>query len=264
MFRNYLISLAIFLSHWATFMEIHAVAEDPSSVVIVHGAWGGAHHWRAVDELLTRQHRLTVRRVSLTGLGERSHLATRDINLDTHIRDLVNVIEFDDLSSLVLVAHSYGGVVAQGVVQAIPDRIARVIYIDSHLLETGECYLTHHMELREKVTRRANEAGDGFLIPVDWDNPMRDVPHPIATLTQPIELSANYHERTPATYWLLADGRPPEQDDRHRYYRRAVDLGWETKVFDWNHNPQRDRPVDLTEELISCFDLPPQKNAPQE
>ncbi|NNE00954.1 MAG: alpha/beta hydrolase [Pirellulaceae bacterium] len=227
---------------------------DHAPIVIIHGAWGGAHHWKAIDDSLTHEHGRTVRRASLTGLGERSHLASRSVNLSTHIRDVVNLIEFDDLNSVVLIAHSYGGIVAQGVVEKIPDRINQVIYIDSHLLDDGECYFTHHSELREKLTGRANEAGDGYLIPVDWENPMRDTPHPLATLVQPIQLDRAVQDRVAASYWLLADGKTPQQDTRYRYYECALDRGLTTKVFPWNHNPQRDRPSDLVREIVAVLD----------
>lgn len=230
------------------------VAEDTRPIVIIHGAWGGAHHWKAVDDALTHKHGRTVRRASLTGLGERSHLASPEVNLDTHIRDVVNLIEFDDLNSVILVAHSYGGVVGQGVVEAIPKRISEVIYIDSSLLEDGECCVEHDPEDREKYTRRAKEEGDGWLIPVDWPNPMRDTPHPLATFLQPIKLTSDIHKQVPAAYWLLADGKPAEQDKRYRFYQRAVERKLKVKVFSWGHNPQRERPQELVKELVACIE----------
>lgn len=237
----------------ATLLAGPAMAEDKPPIVIVHGAWGGPHHWKAVAHSLTHDHGRSVRRASLTGLGERSHLVSREVNLDTHIRDVVNLIEFDDLKSAVLIAHSYGGAVAQGVVDAIPERIAKVIYVDSSVLEDGECVVTHNDESRHKYTQRAKEAGNGYLIPVDWDNPMRDTPHPLATFLQPLKLKPGSHKTVPASYWLLADGKPAEEDDRYRYYKWAIDRGWDAKVFPWGHNPQRDRPADLVNELVKAI-----------
>lgn len=226
------------------------IAGDHGPVVIIHGAWGGAHHWKSVDDLLTQKHGRTVRRASLTGLGERSHLATPQVNLNTHIQDVVSLIEFDDLKSVTLIAHSYGGVVAQGVVNTIPDRLAQVIYIDSHLLKDGECYFTHHADKRKHFTQRANDAGDGWLIPVDWKNPMLDTPHPLATLEQAIRLEKANQDQVPAVYWLLADGKHAELDERCRYCERAMDQGMRAKIFPWKHNPQRDIPDDLVRALV--------------
>lgn len=228
----------------------------PSStapVVIVHGAWGGAHHWRAVAGELAGKYTGTIRRASLTGLGERAHLASPSVNLQTHIQDVVNLIEFDDLDSVILIGHSYGGVVISGVADAIPKRIRKLIYLDAHLLNHGEAYLTRHPDEQAKLTKRANEAGDGYLIPVDWKNAMRDVPHPLATLTQPLMLTNTASEDIPSTYWLFADGGPAEGDKRFRYYQRAEKRGWPVRVFRWGHNPQRHRPADVVAELLTEF-----------
>ena len=225
-------------------------AADPNDVVIIHGAWGGAHHWKAVGDELAREHGFTVRRVSLTGLGERSHLASPDIDLATHVQDVVNAIEFDDLQSIILVGHSYGGAVATGVADAIPDRIKRVIYIDSHLLEDGESYLTNHPQLAAKLAARAREAGDGWLIPVDWDNSVRDTPQPLRTLTDPIKLTDRSADNHESEFWLLTDGGKAEDDDRYRYLQRAAQRGWKTRVFPWNHNPHRSRPKEVVTELV--------------
>ena len=156
-------------------------------VVIVHGAWGGSHHWKAVADDLTHNHGRIVRRVSLTSLGPRAHLASPKIDLNTHIQDVVNAIEFDGLDNVLLVAHSYGGVVASGVVDRISDRISHVLYLDAHLLSDGEAYLTHHPEMKARLIKRANEAGDGWQIPVDWTNHVRDVPHPACDVDPAIE-----------------------------------------------------------------------------
>jgi pimeloyl-ACP methyl ester carboxylesterase len=233
--------------------ETSAVSGEAGPIVVVHGAWGGAHHWKSVADSLQHDHGRSVRRVSLTGLGERSHLASKQIDLTTHIQDVVNAIEFDDLKSVILIAHSYGGAVASGVVDAIPDRVAQVIYIDAHLLKHGECYLTHHEEKRVSLIKRANEAGDGWLIPVDWKNTVRDTPHPLATLTQPIELKGPDPKHVEFSYWLLADGKPAEQDERYLYFQRAEKRGWSTRVFPWNHNPQRQRPSDLVAAIVEAL-----------
>lgn len=229
-------------------------AETDHPIVIVHGAWGGSHHWKAVANELTQKHGHIVRRVSLTGLGPKQHLATPDVGLDTHIQDVVNAIEFDDLQDVIVIAHSYGGVVASGVAHKIPARLAHVYYLDSHLLEDGECYLTHHADAREQLTKRAAEAGDGWLIPVDWPNHVRDVPHPLATLTQAVKLDHPDGASVAASYWLFADGRPAEQDSRHRYLERAKTRGYTTRVLDWNHNPQRERPTDVATAIDKAID----------
>jgi pimeloyl-ACP methyl ester carboxylesterase len=105
--------------------------------VIVHGAWGGSWAFRRVETLL-RDKGCNVYRPSLTGLGERVHLATPDVGLSTHINDVVNMILFEDLHDVILVGHSYGGMVITGVADRLPDRILRLIYIDAFVPSDGE------------------------------------------------------------------------------------------------------------------------------
>lgn len=252
MFARHYLSVIIFCLGIATPPQVFAQESD-HAVVIVHGAWGGSHHWKSVAEKLAETHSGTIRRVSLTGLGERVHLASPDVDLQTHIRDVTNVIEFDDLQSVILIGHSYGGVVASGVVDAIPERISKVMYLDAHLLNDGEAYLTNHPNDLARLTQRAQEAGDGYLIPVDWKNNVCDVPHPLATLTQPLRLTNQAREEVPSTYWLFADGKPAEDDERFDYFQRAKSRGWPVSVFSWGHNPHRGRPGELAAALLAAF-----------
>src|SRR5256886_12183971 len=104
--------------------------------VIVHGAWGGGWDWITVDSMLTR-HGHRVVRVTLTGLGERLHLASPDVGLETHINDVVNKIVWDDLHDVVLVGHSYGGMVITGVADRLPQRVRRLGYPEAFLPHSG-------------------------------------------------------------------------------------------------------------------------------
>ena len=100
-----------------------------STVVIVHGAWGGAHQWKAVAAALQEISEARVHRVTLTGQGERVHLASPKNDLSTHIQDVVNVIKFEQLQEVVLIGHSYGGAVISGVANQIPDKLSQLIYL---------------------------------------------------------------------------------------------------------------------------------------
>jgi len=95
-----------------------------ATYVLVHGAWHGGWCWGPVRTLL-RNHQVFA--PSLTGLGERKHLARPDIDLDTHIEDIVSLLEMEDLRDVVLVGHSYGGMVITGVADRAADRIGLVI-----------------------------------------------------------------------------------------------------------------------------------------
>lgn len=108
-----------------------------ATFVIVHGAWSGGHAWRKVRPLL-RAAGHEVFTPALTGLGERAHLANPDVDLDTHLGDVVGVLEYEDLHQVVLVGHSYGGVVITGVADRLASRLAELVYLDAEVPEDGQ------------------------------------------------------------------------------------------------------------------------------
>src|SRR5881409_512492 len=113
-----------------------------TTFVLVQGAWIGSWYWKRVrGRLQDAGH--DVFTPTLTGLGERSHLLTRDINLETHILDVVNLIRWEELSDVVLCGHSYGGCVVTGAADRIPERIRSLVYLDAFVLEDGENLSQH-------------------------------------------------------------------------------------------------------------------------
>jgi len=107
------------------------------TIVLVHGAWHGAWCYRRVAELLRRSG-YRVYTPTLTGLGERSHLLSRSINLSTHIADIANLIRWEEIEQFVLVGHSYGGMVVTGVADAMSDRVSALVYLDGILATAGK------------------------------------------------------------------------------------------------------------------------------
>jgi pimeloyl-ACP methyl ester carboxylesterase len=108
-----------------------------ANFVLVHGAWIGGWCWRPNAQAL-RKAGHEVFTPTLTGLGERSHLMNPSINLDTHIADIVNVIKHEELSDVVLVGHSYGGMVVTGVADALAEKIRSLVYLDAFVPESGQ------------------------------------------------------------------------------------------------------------------------------
>ena len=105
--------------------------------VLVHGGWVGGWYWRRVSPLLEAAgHRVLV--PTLTGLGERAHLCSLGVNLDTHIEDVANVLTFEDLHNVVLVGHSYGGIVITGVAEHAAERLAHLCYLDAFVPSNGQ------------------------------------------------------------------------------------------------------------------------------
>jgi len=134
-----------------------------STYVLVHGAWHGGWCWKKVTPSL-RAAGHDVHTPTLTGLGERAHLASPAINLDTHIADVVNAIEAEELSEVVLVGHSYGGMVVTGVADRLSPRLRRVVYLDAFLPESGKCLLDYlHPDRRAAIEQGAQS---GFVDPL--------------------------------------------------------------------------------------------------
>ena len=111
-----------------------------TTFVLVHGGWHGGWCWRRVTPLLLAQGH-AVHTPTLTGVGDRAHLAAPSIGLDTHVQDVVEVLELDDLRDVVLVGHSAGGAVVRGVAQRCADRLREVVHLDAFVPEPGRSVL---------------------------------------------------------------------------------------------------------------------------
>ena len=241
----------------AAAVEKKLAEADTNPIVIVHGAWGGRHHWKDTVAKLEETWKGPIYRATLTGLGERSHLASPSVNLETHINDVKNLIEFEELKNVILIGHSYGGIVISGVADRIHERIAKLAYLDASLLDSGENFFTHDPDpdRQKDLTKLANEAGDGWAIPVYWPNSMRDAPHPLATMTDKLILKNDARKNIPAEYWVFTDGDSLEKDKRIFYYQRAKERGYTVKVFQWGHNPQFESPKKVADEMLKMASM---------
>ena len=228
-----------------------AKSETPSkpTIVIVHGAWGGGWAFKKVEALL-RQKGFDVYRPQLTGQGDRVHLARPDIGLNTHIDDVVNTILYEDLRDIVLVGHSYGGMVISGVADRVPDRIKRLVYLDAMVPNDGDSVVTLARgggEFLKQMTK-----GD-YVVPV-WVKPEQppphDVPQALKTFTDAIVLKNEAARKVPATYILTVDkGKEAKDDDFFPQSVRAKERGWSMLQLASDHNPQWSAPEALADLL---------------
>jgi len=141
------------------------VRRQPRSYVLVHGAWHGGWCWRRVADLLKAQgHRVFC--PTLTGLGERAHLLSRDVNMTTHINDVIAVLEAEELEDVVLVGHSYGGIVITGVAARAKSRLWQLVYLDSAIVEDGESWSSAHSPQVQAERRKLAEPSGGVSMPV--------------------------------------------------------------------------------------------------
>ncbi|MBC7587009.1 MAG: alpha/beta hydrolase [Chitinophagaceae bacterium] len=251
--------LFLLVCFYTSFQNIHAQI-IPENYVIVHGAWGGAWDWKKVDSLLSATGN-KVYRVTLTGLGEKYHLANAKIGLYTHIYDVVNTILFEDLHNVVLVGHSYGGMVITGVADSLSSRIKRLVYIDALLPNNGENVISAKgAGVSERLKQMsANLTKDSLIIPT-WVKAgamfPKDVPHPAKTFLDTLWLKNKAALKLPATYILTVDaGKKPEEDDFAVFADRAKKRGFTYYQMDnTGHTPERSKPRELVELM-----LPPKK-----
>jgi pimeloyl-ACP methyl ester carboxylesterase len=189
-------------------------------------------------------------RPQLTGQGERVHLAGPNVGLNTHIDDVVNMILYEDLHDIILVGHSYGGMVITGVADRVPDRIKRLVYLDAFLPNDGESVMSI-------VGARADFLkpmikGD-YIVP-PWvkpdQPPPHDVPQSLKTFTDPIVLKNKAARDLPATYILTVDkGKEAKDDDFYTQSQRAKERGWPVLQLTADHNAQWSAPDALVEML---------------
>lgn len=222
------------------------------TVVLVHGAWGGGWDWKNVEDEL-RARGAEVYRATLTGLGERHHLASADVGLDTHITDVENLVTWERLDDVILVGHSYGGMVITGVAERIPDRIRHLVYVDAMVPFDGECVISIMNPGSCGSLDAVQGQVDGLLTPrwVQPDTPPpSDVPHPAKTFVDAIELAGTPGNGRPASYILTRDA-PGQEDGFDRAADRARELGWPVTEVVASHNLQRDDPAWLADFIVA-------------
>src|SRR6266700_5341846 len=138
----------------------------PKTFVLAHGSWHGGWCWRRVaDQLRAKGH--VVYAPSYTGMGDRAHLLSKDITISTFAEDLVQVIQSEELTNVVLVGHSFGGVPISGVADRIPEKIAHLVYLDSVLVESGRSAFSYYppAEVDARI-KAAEKATNGVAVPV--------------------------------------------------------------------------------------------------
>jgi pimeloyl-ACP methyl ester carboxylesterase len=228
--------------------------------VLVHGAWHGGWCWRRVADLLeARGHKVFA--PTLTGLGERSHLLSAAINLDTHITDVVNVLKWEDLTDVILCGHSYGGWPITGAIEQALERISSVVYLDAFLPENGQKPLDLASEFARKGTLEAMAKGElGRSNPSAATFHVNDkdrawvesklTPQPIGVMLQPIKLT-DAVERVKKKIYIRAPQYPQPAFDAF-YRAKKADPSWRTYEAACGHDVMVDAPEWLFEALLEA------------
>jgi pimeloyl-ACP methyl ester carboxylesterase len=227
-----------------------------STYVLVHGAWGGSYGWRKVRPLLQHAGH-DVFTPSLTGLGERAHLASPAVNLSTHIQDVANAIWYEDLSDIILVGHSYGGMVVTGVAERMPERIQHLVYLDAFLPADGQSLYDmggggprDTTDWRVKPLQRTENSSDPEA---EW-NRLRRLDHPRATLEEKVHLSVPLESRPFSLTYVVATERPEPGEifDRIAETLRP-NPRWSVREIPGGHNMIRTNPAGLVRLFIELF-----------
>jgi pimeloyl-ACP methyl ester carboxylesterase len=227
-----------------------------TTYVLVHGAWSGSHTWRKVRPLL-RAEGHEVFTPSLTGLGERIHLASPQVNLSTHVQDVVNMIRFEDLNDFVLLGYSYGGMVVTGALRHIGDRVRHLVYLDAFVPGDGQSLYT--------LTGQSpvEDFGQNWLIqpvPREFDNPeeaawamARRVAHPRGCFTEPVQLDRPL-EQYDFTRTYIKALQPPRGQGAGAFWdaadRATESALWRYAEIDTNHMVANNKPEELTQLLL--------------
>jgi pimeloyl-ACP methyl ester carboxylesterase len=220
-----------------------------SSFVLVHGGWHGGWTFSNIAQNL-RAFGHKVFAPSLTGNGERSHLQSSTVNLDTHIRDVENLIRWEDIDNVILCGHSYGGMVITGVADRIPERIASLVYIDAYVPNDGDsCWSLTTDAFRSIFIEQI--AADGFSCEPPADLLRRDsrfTAHSFASFRQRIRLSGRAQSVGRRGYAFAGkfEGTPFSST----YERCKTDPKWRVRNFPCGHNIMAAMPQELTQFLL--------------
>ena len=217
-----------------------------ASFLVAHGAWSAGWAWKKMHPLLRGRGHVLIT-PTCTGVGERSHLASPTIGLETHIADVLGVLRTEDLRGVILIGHSYGGMIATGVADRAPERIAQLVYLDAFVPRDGQSLLDlQSPEVRARMREAVRTEGEGWRVPPNpmppdtsaadlaWAMPRRAM-QPAQTFEQAIRLTGAV-EGMRRTYIYCRWARP---DDVFRQFaeRARRETGWQCFELDASHNP---------------------------
>jgi len=222
-----------------------------ATFVLCHGGWGGSWQWRTVADLLrVMGHKVFT--PTFTGLGERVHLANPDIDLNTYITDVVNVVQFEDLHEVVLVGYSFSGMVTTGVADKIPDRISHLVYLDAVVPQDGQSLADLlDPEIKAQVFAAIKHQGDGWKLPHISSKPSdpRMTPQPSKTGTHPVTLRNPAARSLPRSFIYCTEGKNGmlmESPIKRAAETAKSDASWQYYELKTDHHPMEDMPQELS------------------
>jgi pimeloyl-ACP methyl ester carboxylesterase len=234
-----------------------------ATYLLIHGAWHGGWCWRRVVPLL-RAAGHEAFTPTLTGLGERAHLLTRDVGLDTHAQDVVGVLEYEDLRDVVLVGHSYGGMVITAVAERAAERVAHLVYLDAFVPRDGQSLVDLlGPDMLAVVTEQARSQGEGWKLPafpaehlgvakeqdLAWVRSKLEL-HPFKTMLDKVRLANPDAAKIARTYIYCSQ---PAMGPFGQFAERArAEAGWRYREIATGHDAMVTEPERLSELLMEA------------
>ncbi len=230
-----------------------------ATYLLVHGGFYGGWCWRHVKAFLENAgHKVYT--PTMTGLGERKHLVSKEIGIDVHIEDVKNVILYENLTEVNLIGHSYGGLIIASVASQIPDRIKQLIYIDALIPQTGDSLLSLvDTELAKYFIDSANSQGDGWLIPafliseneyskenVSWCNSMV-TEQSLKSFSDKISVNEEIHSQINSSYIYCTKSSYPMT----KFLLIAKAKNFACYHFEIDHLPMISAPKDLSDLILT-------------
>ena len=229
-----------------------------ATFVLIPGAWLGAWAWKEVTPYLEKSGH-SVYPVTLTGMGDRAHLATRDVGMETAIRDVLNTIKYNDLDDFVLVGHSFAGKVAAAVADRAHEKVEKVIYVDAFRPENvrepqggfdpsrefgppprGGYAIPLTEEIIERIGKDVTGSNRKWVMSLA-------TPWPIKLAKDPITLSKNYDRMKEAYVFCSLSGDPVDEI----IAGKGGKLNGPYRVIETGHWPMITKPEELAEDLVS-------------
>ncbi|HEX5286628.1 MAG TPA: alpha/beta hydrolase [Polaromonas sp.] len=240
-----------------------------ANFVLVHGAWHGGWCWQRVTAVLQKDgHR--VHAVTLTGLGERAHLLSPSITLDTHIDDVISAIEVEELSDVVLAVHSYAGMIGTAVADRLSKRLKHLVYVDAVVPKPGESWSSTQSAATQQQRLAAAQASTRFSFPPpdpevfglhDADRAWvkrRQTPHPGNTYQSPLNFDVQRVAAVPRTFISCTQPALPTIEPSRLRVKdpKFWDGEWRpnSKIVELKtgHDPMISEPAALARILLDC------------
>jgi pimeloyl-ACP methyl ester carboxylesterase len=240
-------------------------------IVLVHGAWSGSWSWRACADIL-RTRGFDVYAPTLTGLAERAHVAPEHVDLSSHVADIAGLMRFENLENVLIVGHSYGGMVITGAADREISRVKAMIYLDAFVPENGQCLWDLSGEKGRQAQIAAAMAHDGGKSVPRPTTPGNTAPgaaqkfgalftpQPIRTSSEPF-ISVREKQDWPPRHYVLCKAYDPSPF--HAIAARVKNApGWSYGEFDALHDVVRTHPTmvaDMISERAHAWGLKPER-----